>query len=637
MHNSLSIRRMVILTIEGKIAYDEKFHKGVNIIRGDNSSGKSTISHFLFYVLGGAFNDWVKEARKCNCVYAEIEMNGAIVTLRRNIFFNDQGRANDKEGISFFWGSYDEAQGVKEGWLYYSYNSSVERKSFSNVFFESLDIPIVKGENNITIHQLLRLIYVDQDSPTSSLFLYEQFDTTLTRETVAELLLGVYSQELYDKKQRLNDVNTELDTVKSEIRVIKKFTSNPFQLIPGNIVIQIEEKEKEITQIDLDIIALLDKTKQVRYSKVSKLEFEKLSEEAIIQRTKIKELSSKLNTLKLEIDDTSYFIEALENKVRALNSSISTRELLVDFELEFCPECLSEIGETSDHDICKLCKSPVSDKLGITRARKMQQELSFQIKESRKIVESRKRDLMELESKFDSEKVKLHLLQQRVNQTLNDVSSYRDEKLNGLYVNRGFIEGEIMQLRTILENAELYSKLVSRQSALDQEKMALEYAISYLMQKQDQQKSVTNKMISAKGIFLLNNDLKRQDDFYVAKDFQIDYRNNIAFINDKQAKYSASSSFYLKTSARYAIFLASLALENMRYPRFILCDNMEDKGIEKERAQNFQRILVSEAEKHNRSDYQMIYTTSFIPDELNTDTYCIGEFYTESNRSLRNV
>jgi len=52
MQNNLFLNRLVILTNEYKIAYDEKFHKGVNIIRGDNSSGKSTITHFIFYVLG---------------------------------------------------------------------------------------------------------------------------------------------------------------------------------------------------------------------------------------------------------------------------------------------------------------------------------------------------------------------------------------------------------------------------------------------------------------------------------------------------------------------------------------------------------------------------------------------------------
>lgn len=54
----------------------------------------------------------------------------------------------------------------------------------------------------------------------------------------------------------------------------------------------------------------------------------------------------------------------------------------------------------------------------------------------------------------------------------------------------------------------------------------------------------------------------------------------------------------------------------MRYPRFILCDNMEDKGIELSRANNFQRIIIEEAEKFDNINYQMIYTTSYLPNDL---------------------
>lgn len=47
------------------------------------------------------------------------------------------------------------------------------------------------------------------------------------------------------------------------------------------------------------------------------------------------------------------------------------------------------------------------------------------------------------------------------------------------------------------------------------------------------------------------------EDFIEAKEFNIGYRNNLVFIVDKEAKYSASSNFYLRTTARFAIFLAS--------------------------------------------------------------------------------
>lgn len=97
MHNNLFVNRLIIYTKSNKVAYDETFHKGVNIIRGKNSSGKSTITHFLFYALGGAFNEWVKEAKQCSRVIVEVEVNGATLVLKRELNFNDEGRANGME------------------------------------------------------------------------------------------------------------------------------------------------------------------------------------------------------------------------------------------------------------------------------------------------------------------------------------------------------------------------------------------------------------------------------------------------------------------------------------------------------------------------------------------------------------
>lgn len=635
MHNNLFFNRLVIYTNDGKIAYDETYHKGVNIIRGDNSSGKSTITHFIFFILGGAFNDWVKEAKTCSVVIAEVELNGALICLKRNITFNKDGRANDKEGIYFYWGTFENAIKSNEDWMYFGYTTYENKKSFSNVLFDNLKIPTVKGENNITFHQLLRLIYVDQESPTSSLFLYEQFDTSLTRETIAELLLGVYNQDLYDNKQRLLELDKELEDIKSEIKVIKKFNTDPSSLNPAFLLTKIKKKEEEISEIELQIISRNTNNQQTKYTKKTSLEFEVLKDEAIKSRKIITTLKDNINNIKFQIEDTQYFIDALINKLNAIRNSIKTRETLGEFTLEYCPECLSEIKQSENHSTCKLCKSPIDDNLGITKARKIEQEIDFQLKESNKIIERKERQLIELQSKYESDKLKLFQLQVKVNETLSNVSSYRDEKINQLYVDKGFIEGEILQFQTLLENAELYQKLINQKNQLEQDKEVIESQVKKLTYEQDKLKISINEKIEDKGVFLLNNDLKRQDEFFVAKEFHVDYRNNLAYISDKEAKYSASSSFYLKTSARYSIFLASLEIERMRYPRFILCDNMEDKGIEKERAQNFQRLLIKELQKKSSTTYQVIYTTSFIPDEYNNSEYCVGEFYTEKNRSLK--
>ena len=320
-----------------------------------------------------------------------------------------------------------------------------------------------------------------------------------------------------------------------------------------------------------------------------------------------------------------------------MNKSILTRDLLGNFPIQNCPECLSPIEPIENENICKLCKTDIDDSFGITQARKIEQEIDFQIRESKNLISIKKRQLLELQAELESNKLELFHIQQKVNSSINDVKTIRQEKLDQLYVDKGFIEGEIIQLRTLFENAEMYQSLIKLQSDLEQEIEALDFSIKKISAEQEKLKLDIKDIIEKEGVYLLNNDLKRQEDFYQAKEFHIDFRNNMAYISDKDAKYSASSSFYLKISARFSIFLASLSIERMRYPRFIFCDNMEDKGIEKIRAENFQKILVEEAEKFDSEDYQMIYTTSFIPEELNIDKYTVGEFYTEQNASLKNV
>ena len=97
------------------------------------------------------------------------------------------------------------------------------------------------------------------------------------------------------------------------------------------------------------------------------------------------------------------------------------------------------------------------------------------------------------------------------------------------------------------------------------------------------------------------------------------------------------------------------------YPRFFLSDNMEDKGMEENRSRNFQNILVkrlNELENKRLStinsklstdskpstlnsklnnDYQVIFATSNIANELNKPEYTVGDYYSQANKSLKNV
>lgn len=101
---SFFVNRLYVLTTEGKVAYDEEFHHGVNIIRGENSSGKSTITHLLFYGLGGEYTHFVNEVRQCSRVMVEVSIDGATLTLSRPIEQDAEGRILSQRGMTIWWG-----------------------------------------------------------------------------------------------------------------------------------------------------------------------------------------------------------------------------------------------------------------------------------------------------------------------------------------------------------------------------------------------------------------------------------------------------------------------------------------------------------------------------------------------------
>lgn len=639
--NNLFVNRLVVISLNGLIAYDELFHKGVNIIRGDNSSGKSTISNFIFYILGGEFTDFVPEAKKCSEVFAETEMNGATITLRRQIELDENQKVKSRMSIHFFWGSYEESRNPPpdKHWQKFGYNSYTETKSFSNVIFDNLNIPIVKGDSNITIHQLLRLMYIDQESPTSSLFVYEQFDSQITRETTADLLLGIYDDDLYQNKKGLIDITKEIDELKSEIKATKGFFSNALLLNPENIEVSIENTQKRISEIEQQIVAL-KAADRVKTMKADKFRYQQLSNEISKQRGVVTKLKDKYGNVQLEISDNDFFIGSLNEKLKALKNSTVTREFLNDFQLEYCPECLSEIKPhiTSEgKESCKLCKEAIDSTYGLTQARRMQQEINFQIIESNSIQRLLKEELEALVPEIKKETGILQDLQKLFDAEIEDVSTSRQEQIENLATEKGLAEGEIMQFRTILENAQFYSGLLERRDLLIRQKDQIDAFIKQIEKQQNALKFRIENQIKKEALYFLINDFHRQDEFKNADDFHIDFSNNIAFLSSKYAKYSASSNFYLKISARFALFLASLSIPEMRYPRFILADNMEDKGIEEKRAQNFQKILIERLKNFDPNTYQVIYTTSYITEELNISDMVVGKFHTVSNRTLQNL
>ena len=668
--NNLFLRRLIIVTDENKYAYDETFHRGVNIIRGQNSSGKSTILRFIFFVLGGTYQDFVPEALRCSHVVAEIETNGKILTLKRYLDKTEEGDRCKKDIPMYIYlggiEDYKADQRPKyEKWHKYGYRSSSETRSFSNVLFQMMGLPEFKADSNITMHQILRLIYLDQESPLSSLFFFDQWDKELTRETVARLLMGLYDEELSQAKLEKEQVEKDIEIVIRKKKVAAELLEDPktmsSQFLKGMIrgieeeAVRISERVKELRELSPDeeiryieapVVRELAlpaenqtnlpvKARKEKEKKVS-FEFQRCQEEISTLRKEAGRIETKVNQLKAEIDDSVYFLDALRKKREAVERSIATRDYFDALNLDLCPVCLSELSP-KEPGHCPVCDAPVESSKGENQALRIQLELDHQISESEALLKANKTELDNLKDRLRTKKRQLTAAQRRFDDAVRNVRSTRDEEIDHLLETKGYKDAETNQYRTLLEYAERYERFSKELSDLQ---LHLDRLTNYIKAEEnriEREQRDIDQSISENGVFMLNNDQERQQEFMHANDFKVNYKQNLAYISNQRIKLSASSAFYLKMAARFALLFASLQVDTMLYPRLLFSDNMEDKGMEEERAKNFQRMIVKRLQELGNEDYQLIFATSNIADELNTPDYTIGEEYSQNNKSLKNV
>lgn len=629
----LKLNRLIIFTQNGKKAYDEEFHDGVNIIRGHNSSGKSTIGNFIFFVLGGDFKKWTKAAILCGDVYAEVQINTEPITIKRTV------STSGRQPMSIFWGSYDEAiKSSSEDWQIFPYQRNDNKKSFSNALFLSLGFPELRGDvdSNITLHQVLRLLYIDQKSLTLDLLMTDSFDSAITRKTIADLLFGVYDDTLYSDKISLRESEKDFDIKKKQFEGIEQiFKSSDNELNPNIINALIDENNNQLSSIEdyLNKVNLEQEVQSEQKNDERDLKLVTIKTNLLAARNSISLLQTNINEYEFELIDSADFIKSLEKRAVALSDSLLTRETFVDVKMNHCPNCLSPLDSIIEENHCELCKQQLPEDKGSSQIKRMQQEIDNQIRESKKLYLEKEHSLLQFKSSYPTLEQKVRALQRELNEALSNVNTSRNQELDELLIKKGELRSRndylIKQLKALEQIEVIRKELFGLKVKID----ALRININYKEAEQQKRLQSAFQLIQNYSLRLLHSDLGRQPEFKTGSNIDLDFEKN-TFTLDGENNFSESSNVYLKNSVRFAIFFASLEKEFFRFPRFILCDNIEDKGMEPLRSQSFQKELVK-ISLETDVRHQIIITTSMISPELDNSEMCVGEFYTETSKTLK--
>ena len=197
----------------------------------------------------------------------------------------------------------------------------------------------------------------------------------------------------------------------------------------------------------------------------------------------------------------------------------------------------------------------------------------------------------------------------------------------------GYLERSIEDLNARARLAELIGARMANRDELNNEMTQLRSELESHRVAREKRTEEVKARVSELCVDILKDDLPQEETFQNAEVVEYEFAANKMWANGR-SRFSASSMTLLKNALIFSLFQLSLEDEKVRWPRFLLLDNIEDKGMQPTRSANFQE-LVERRLANVDLEHQVIMTTSMISPKLDNSPYCVGPSYAHDSKTLR--
>lgn len=621
---SLHIDRLLIKQND-KIVYDENFHLGVNFIIGANGSGKTTIIESIIHVLGGDIINKKHEFSNCSNVYAQVNINGRTYVFKRDIT-ND----TSKPPLDIYEGTYEDSQISSENlWSRYTLRRSNNQKSFSEMIFTLLGLPEEKLENsqNITINSILRLLYEDQQSDSDKIFKNAEYPAEKgdTRQAISDLLLNIDDFALLNLKTQYNKKNREYGDLDGQLKQIRTILGSADI---NTSLSYLRQQRKELELKRLELIKKIENNTQIASDDIdnSKADFKKVQQELSIKKKEIFEKETLKNSTEFDLEDSKEFLESLNIRLDALSASTEISKYFGGIDFTYCPSCFHPLDETnSNKKQYPLCKEDINSNSLSAGFLKMINEINFQKKETEAIIINREEKIQSLNANISILKSQLQDLEHKYSVYINKVNPIDAQKRFEME-KIGYLTSQIETIQKNEQYALTVNNIYQQKENLGAELAILEEKIKALENQREQKRNKIYSKINDFTIELIHND--PSNELENVGHISFDFAKDELFTPNKTSP-AASTGCYLKNAFFFSIFLTSLHKDlDVRYPRFVILDNVEDKGLETNRIQQFHRDVI-EKSKDSDIEHQIIITarSEVVTDEIRNSGMVVGKEY----------
>ncbi|WP_002145821.1 AAA family ATPase [Bacillus cereus] len=607
---------------EGDNYYYESplFENGLNIIEGENGTGKSTFSNLLSFSLGNYVREFDnRESKKHteivndknNYVLTIVSINDKKYKLTR--FFNDNRIFIEEDG---------EVQD------YLIHRAQNDIKIFSDWLLEKLGIPVVEffqgtAQSKLNFSDLFRLIYYDQKTVPEKIFKEARndgnfvSDSEFMRKVIFQMLMGHEFSEYYQLIGKLNKDKRTKSTLKGRedgfVDIAKEFGYGKLHNeILDEIKSSIDEKNLQFQRLEIyeeDILKVDENTPE----SISKVRHYK--KELIDIELNIENILSKINRLYKEIHNIKILKENTMLEVTQIKKIILTHEELNLFSPDTCPYCVNKVTRKEGHCIC-----------GREISENEYEKFFYSTDEYLTILKSKQKSVETLDIAIQSCNDELSVFHQE----LEDLKKQKQSKLKLINESKKDAERntnvavikEVQQkkfklkeeIKSLQQNYKVKKNFDEIRKLLLSVESSIAKTNAVLINKErDAKREIKSQIEKFNEVYnSLLVDIK--EDIYKAR---IDEENYMPIINEGEYK---EASVDVPIRLMYFLTLLKLSIDDSEipFPRFLLIDTPENLGIDKDNLEKSMEKFTTVEEGAEKNNYQIILTTGInkYPDEF---------------------
>ena len=405
-----------------------RFQPGLNLIRGDITTGKTTLIRLIHALLGSIPSNLPPETAAVRAVRGRMLLGTQAWNVYRPMVTTNDAPV---EVASIPAGDGGEGLAVRL--------PAAGQGGYGEFLLAQLGLPIVSVPrarreptnelSPVTINDWLLYCIVTGDDLDTQVFGHRHPFRDLKRRWVFEIAYGLYDEEMANLAASLRRIDLEIRASGSEAEVIRQFMAGTTIGKPEELEAELAAQQARLTELHAQAKRLGTASRNEPGNEIGQTRTRLLD-----ARGELDALRADIRQHQAQLRDLNELQRQLTGLSKRLTRSIVADEWMVDFDCVVCPRCGQDVDQhRAESPICYLCEQPeptsAPDRDALIRE---QDRDTYQIAETDQLIADRTKTLDEL---------RLH--EEELAGTLAGVSSRLDN------LTQAFVSAQAAELQSV--------------------------------------------------------------------------------------------------------------------------------------------------------------------------------------------